>query len=47
MNETVNASKLSALVRELESEGQELPDEVQKIVNVHERFSLSVRGFKA
>jgi len=46
VKEQYSASKLSALVRELDSEGQELPEAVEKVVKIHERFSLGVHGYK-
>lgn len=43
-SQTVNANTLSAWVRELEDAGEELPDEVDDLIVVHEIFQLGARA---
>jgi hypothetical protein len=43
VSETFNTNTLSAYVRELEEEGEGLPDELDRVVKVSEVYSLRVR----
>lgn len=43
VHETYNHQTISAWLRELESEGEELPAELQGLIEGHERYSLRVR----
>jgi|TARA_Y100000034_G_scaffold132852_1_gene196837 hypothetical protein len=43
VHERFSTQQLSARVRELDKEGEELPDELKEVINVSEVFSLRTR----